>query len=76
MSSAIVLDAWTVLAFLQREGPAALIVRRLLRRAIRGNIRLFDTPADSSDGPRSQEIDVELDTTELLVTLGFKPPSP
>ena len=41
MSGGIVLDAWAALAFLQREGPAALVVRRLLRRAARGNIRLL-----------------------------------
>jgi len=38
--SVLVLDAWAVLAFLQREGPAAVVVRRLLRRAARGNVRL------------------------------------
>ncbi len=36
----VVLDAWAVLAFLQREGQAAVSVRRLLRRAARGNARL------------------------------------
>jgi uncharacterized protein len=41
MSSVIVLDAWAALAFLQREGQAAVMVRRLLRRAVRGNIRLL-----------------------------------
>jgi len=41
MSGAIVLDAWAALAFLQREGHAALVVRRLLRRAVRGNVRLL-----------------------------------
>jgi PIN domain nuclease of toxin-antitoxin system len=41
MSGGIVLDAWAALAFLQREEPAALIVRRLLRRAVRGNVRLL-----------------------------------
>jgi len=38
--SVVVLDAWAALAFLQREGQAAVIVRRLLRRAARGNVRL------------------------------------
>ena len=38
--SVVVLDAWAALAFLQREGRAAVIVRRLLRRAVRGNVRL------------------------------------
>lgn len=38
--SGVVLDAWAVLAFLQREGQASVIVRRLLRRAARGNVRL------------------------------------
>jgi predicted nucleic acid-binding protein len=38
--SVVVLDAWAVLAFLQRESPAATVVRRLLRRAARGNVRL------------------------------------
>ena len=38
--SVVVLDAWAVLAFLQREGPAAVVVRRLLRRAARRNVRL------------------------------------
>jgi predicted nucleic acid-binding protein len=41
MSGGIVLDAWAALAFLQREGPAALVVRRLLRRAVHGNLRLL-----------------------------------
>jgi hypothetical protein len=38
--SVVVLDAWAVLALLQREGPAAVVVRRLLRRAARGSVRL------------------------------------
>jgi ribonuclease VapC len=38
--SVVVLDAWAALAFFQREGQAAVIVRRLLRRAVRGNVRL------------------------------------
>lgn len=38
--SVVVLDAWAALAFLQREGQAATVVRRLLRRAVRGNVRL------------------------------------
>ncbi len=38
--SVVVLDAWAVLAFLQREGQAGMTVRRLLRRAVRGNARL------------------------------------
>ena len=40
LMSVVVLDAWAALAFLQREGQAAVIVRRLLRRAVRGNVRL------------------------------------
>ena len=36
----VVLDAWAVLVFLQREGQAAMSVQRLLRRAARGNVRL------------------------------------
>ena len=38
--SVVVLDAWAVLAFLQREGQAAAVMRRLLRRAVRGNVQL------------------------------------
>jgi predicted nucleic acid-binding protein len=38
--SVVVLDAWAVLAFLQREGQAAAMMRRLLRRAVRGNVQL------------------------------------
>jgi len=38
--STVVVDAWAALAFLQREGQAAVMVRRLLRRAARGNVRL------------------------------------
>lgn len=38
--SVVVLDAWAALAFLQREGQAATVVRRLLRRAVRGNVRV------------------------------------
>lgn len=39
--SVVVVDAWAALAFLQREGQAAVILRRLLRRAVRGNVRLM-----------------------------------
>ena len=39
--SSVVLDAWAALAFLQREGHASVAVRRLLRRAVRGNVRLL-----------------------------------
>lgn len=39
--SSVVLDAWATLAFLQREGHASVAVRRLLRRAVRGNVRLL-----------------------------------
>jgi predicted nucleic acid-binding protein len=38
--STVVLDAWAALAFLRREGQAWVVVRRLLRRAVRGNVRL------------------------------------
>ena len=42
MSDAVlVLDSWAVLAFLRGEGEAALAVRRLLRRARAGNVRLL-----------------------------------
>jgi predicted nucleic acid-binding protein len=41
LMSAVVLDAWAALAFLQREGEAWVVVRRLLRRAVRGNVRLL-----------------------------------
>jgi len=36
-----VLDAWTVLALLQKEEPAALRVKRLLEDAEESNIELF-----------------------------------
>ena len=38
-----VLDAWAVLAFLRKEGMAAATVRRYLRRAHAGNLRLVLT---------------------------------
>jgi uncharacterized protein len=41
LMSVVVLDAWAALAFLQGEGQASLMVRRLLRRAVRGNVRLL-----------------------------------
>jgi len=41
LMSTVVLDAWAALAFLQREGQAWVMVRRLLRRAVRGNVRLL-----------------------------------
>jgi predicted nucleic acid-binding protein len=41
LMSTVVLDAWAALAFLQREGEAWVAVRRLLRRAVRGNVRLL-----------------------------------
>jgi len=41
LMSTVVLDAWAALAFLQREGKAWVVVRRLLRRAVRGNVRLL-----------------------------------
>lgn len=39
--TAAVLDAWAVLAFLRREGPAARMVRLYLQRAHAGNLRLL-----------------------------------
>jgi predicted nucleic acid-binding protein len=36
-----VVDAWAALALLRGERPAELVVRRLLRRAFRGNLQLF-----------------------------------
>ena len=41
LMSTVVLDAWAALAFLQRQGDAWVVVRRLLRRAVRGNVRLL-----------------------------------
>ncbi len=41
--SVAVLDAWAVLAFLRKEGSAAATVRRYLRRAESGNLRLLLT---------------------------------
>lgn len=35
-----VVDAWALLAFLRREGEAGAVVRRHLRRAAAGNLRL------------------------------------
>ena len=40
-SGVVVVDAWALLAFLRGEGQAALSMRRYLRRARRGNIRLL-----------------------------------
>jgi predicted nucleic acid-binding protein len=41
MKGRFVLDAWTVLALLQKEEPAALRVKRLLEDAEESNIELF-----------------------------------
>jgi len=37
----VVIDAWAALAFLQREAPAEAVIRRYLRRAASGNLRLL-----------------------------------
>ncbi len=41
MKSRFVLDAWTLLALLQREEPAASRVKQLLEEAEQGNVELF-----------------------------------
>jgi len=40
-AGAVVIDAWAALAFLQREAPAEAVIRRYLRRAASGNLRLL-----------------------------------
>jgi uncharacterized protein len=39
--AAAVVDAWALLAFLRREGEAGATMRRYLRRAAAGNLRLL-----------------------------------
>jgi len=39
--AAVVVDSWAILALLRRENPAGDVVRRYLRRAHRGNVRLL-----------------------------------
>jgi ribonuclease VapC len=41
MKRRFVLDAWAILAFLQKEEPAASRVKQLLKEAERGSIELF-----------------------------------
>lgn len=40
-NAVVVVDAWAALAFLRREAPAEAVVRRHLRRAAAGNVRLL-----------------------------------
>lgn len=40
MTKQFVLDAWAILAFLQREEPAATRVRQLLESAVKGEVAL------------------------------------
>jgi predicted nucleic acid-binding protein len=40
-ASSVVVDAWAALALLRGERPAYLVVRRFLRRAFAGNVRLL-----------------------------------
>lgn len=41
MKTRFVLDAWALLAFLQKEEPAASRVKQLLEQAEKGNVELF-----------------------------------
>src|SRR5574342_566226 len=41
VGSAAVVDAWAALAFLRKEGSADAAMRRYLKRADRGNVRLL-----------------------------------
>ncbi len=41
MKPAFMLDAWAILAFLQKEEPAAARVKQLLIETEQGNVRLF-----------------------------------
>lgn len=41
MKQRIVLDAWAILAFLQKEEPAAWRVRQWLERAAQGSVQVF-----------------------------------
>jgi hypothetical protein len=37
----VIVDAWAALALLRGERPAEIVVRRYLRRAFQGNVRLL-----------------------------------
>ena len=74
MKKRIVLDAWAILALIQREEPAAARVRALLEEADRGDLQLFISIINLGEVVyRVGKIRGEIDAFETLNQVGRLP---